>query len=296
MSFTVIVCIIFFFLGVITPLVAASRKHGCASPTPPTVPGTLIQPPAIHGLLFINEVLSLPNSTWNCSELATHSQANDAWIEIYNSQDQAFDLYTVHTELDTGPGTNAFYFPFGAAIAPHSYLVVFPCTDPLFLLTQASTLRLVISGVAVDQATLPLLGGDMSYARIPDGSNTWQITSTPTIDANNSQVATPTSRLSQLRKGDKNSKSYKGEGNNTATIMDEPNQQKVVHGVQPAWNRVHLPANTPLPSAGATPTSRSTSSPINGNTMDVPRKILLTVLTIASALALLWCKRFFTRS
>ena len=40
---------------------------------------------------------------------------NDAWVELYNPQSQPFDLYSVHSILDSGPTTNAFYFPFGSA-------------------------------------------------------------------------------------------------------------------------------------------------------------------------------------
>lgn len=40
------------------------RNHGCASPIPPPVAGSLVPAPAAPGSVLINEVLSLPGSTW----------------------------------------------------------------------------------------------------------------------------------------------------------------------------------------------------------------------------------------
>src|SRR5207244_7174065 len=151
-------------------------------------------PPAQPGTLLINEVLTLPHSTWNCSESGTYTPINDAWVELYNPQNQPFDLYSVHSNLDSGPNTNAFYLPFGSAIAAHGYLIVFPRTSEAFLSTEGVILRLIINNVVIDEIIIPSLGADQSYARITNGSTIWQVTSNPTVDASNApaQQAAPT--------------------------------------------------------------------------------------------------------
>src|SRR5882762_506713 len=168
--------------------VSSAGNHGCAPATPPPVAGTLVQPTAAPHLLFINEVLPHPSSHWNCSEQGTSEASKDAWVELYNPQSQAFDLYTVHSSFDTGPNTTRAYFPVGAAIPAHGFLVIFPTVSlsgPLFPADGSFTLRLLIGDTLVDQVTLIPLVSDTSYSRMPDGGSTWVVTDTPTIDASN---------------------------------------------------------------------------------------------------------------
>lgn len=158
--------------------------HACAPLIPPPVPGSPRPAPAIPGKLLINEVLALPGSRWNCSEPQnTYSITNDSWIELYNPQSQPYNLYTAHATFQLDSSTMPFYFPLGSVIAAHGYLVLFPS---MFSGTLASTnLRLLIGGVTIDQINIPPLPVDRSYARIPDGSSSWQITNTPTIGSSN---------------------------------------------------------------------------------------------------------------
>lgn len=293
-------CMVFFVLSMTTPTAAAATKHGCAPSTPPAVPGPLVQPPAVHDLLFINEVLLLPHSMWNCSELGTYTPTNDMWVELYNPQNQPFDLYAVHAGLDSGPNTNAFLFPLGAAIAAHGYLVLFPRVDPYFLSTEKSTLRLLISGTPVDEVTVPALAEDTSYARIPDGSSTWQITASPTIDATN--VLAPiasTTRSRTTRTQATGSGGYSGGGWSSNTgAADGANNAQLANGVQPAWNRLQLPTDltaTPAMATPATATAISTPPVQTSPTADIPKKILLTALAVALAGALFWCWRVWQR-
>lgn len=275
-----------------TPLsLFAATRHGCAPLTPPSVSGSLILPPAQYDTLLINEVLTLPHSTWNCSESGVYTPINDAWVEVYNPQNQPFDLYAVHTNLDSGPNTDPFYFPFGSAIAAHGYLVVFPRTSAAFLSTEGTTLRLVIDGTVIDELALPPLGEDQSYARIPDGGSTWQITSNPTIDTSNApaQHNTPTPTLS-------NNVSGYGNGGSYTSITNTTDRQTRAEGTQPGWNTLQLPTRTsstldvsPSP-GGATPSTQP------GDNMDIPHKILFTLLLVALALTLLWSWRLFTTS
>ena len=289
---------------------SAVTKHGCVSPVPATVTGPLYQPSATQGSLFINEVLLTPHSNWNCSELGVYTPTSDTWVELYNPQNQPLDLYAVHTSIDSGPNTNAFYLPFGSAIAAHSYFVVFPRTSPSFVSTESSAWRLLINGIPVDEVKLPALGEDQSYARIPDGSSTWEISNAPTINASNAlPIATPT----KTTRGSTGSIGTGGTGTGTTTGTETGtgaggifpgqggqqsgtgSQSQQVDGQQPSWNK--LASSTPATTTPLNSSSTSFSSPLAAqSTMDIPRKILLTVLVVALALALVWCWRIFTHS
>jgi len=292
---------------VLTPSFAsAATRHGCASVTPPIVSGTLVQPSATHGTLFINEVLLTPHSTWNCSEFRVYTVTNDTWIEIYNSQNQPFDLYSVHTSIDGGPNTNPFYLPFGSSIAPYGFLVVFPRLAPNFLATETSTWRLLIGGVPIDEVSVPLLGRDQSYDRVPDGSPNWMITSTPTIDTNNlSSVIPPTptrTKAEATATARTTSGSNKGRGSNRggtggngAGSTGAGSSQQQVDGVQPAWSSLKSPDGLTVTPPTDTQSS-NTALQVSNNDLDVPHKVLLTLLVIALVAALFWCWRLFRTS
>src|SRR5580700_10528592 len=111
----------------------AATGHGCAPATPPGIPGSPAPAPAVASVIVINEVLFSPHSTWNCSETSgTYFTTTDSWIELYNTQNQPYNLYSAHAYIDSGPNTNFYIFPFAASIAAHGYLVVFPLTNPKF--------------------------------------------------------------------------------------------------------------------------------------------------------------------
>lgn len=274
---------------------ASTLAHGCAQPTPPPVSGSPVIPPATPGIVVINEILNNPNSTWNCSETAgTYSLMTDSWIEIYNPQSQPFNLYAARAALDAGPNTFTFHFPFGAAIAARGFFVVFPDVYA-GMLAASNNLQLTIGGTAVDQVSIPALAPDTSYARIPDGSANWQITTNPTINASNlssTQVTVTPTPVSTKKSGNPGNKGsgYSGSGSGSTTTTPT-----LVTGKQPDWTKLQLPATNSL----ATPTSNSsriaspTASP-SSNTWDVPRRIVLTVLVIALALSLFWCWKLFS--
>jgi len=302
----------------LTPaLTVASVKHGCAPVVPPTVSGQLVQPTATRGILFINEALLVPHSTWNCSELGTYSPANDSWIEIYNAQNQPFDLYSVHTSIDGGPNTNPFYLPFGSAIAPYGFLVVFPRIDANFSSTETATWRLLIGSVVVDEVTIPALGEDQAYAREPDGSPNWIIASAPTIDASNiSSVMPPTATITKAE-ARATARAEKSNGVNNGSGSDKgagggsygngngsgggsygngngsgkANGQQV-DGTQPSWTSLHhvgTASTTPV----VTQQGNNPIMQVSDGALDIPHKILLTLLVVALAVALFWCWRLF---
>lgn len=311
MRFLALTSILLLLTLVFTPLffVSAATKHGCAPVTPPTVSGTLMQPAATHGILFINEALLVPHSTWNCSEVGVYTATNDTWIEIYNAQNQPFDLYSVHTSIDSGPNTNPFYLPFGSAIAPFGFLVIFPRLDASFLATETSTVRLLIGGIPVDEVSIPVLGEDQSYARIPNGGSAWVISSVPTIAANNTlSVIVPTPTMTKAKatataratsgynKGSsRGTKGRNGGSYGNGSSIGSGNGQQQVDGVQPSWNSLQYPDKITAPPSTGTQSS-SVAVPVSINDLAIPRKILLTLLVVAFSAALFWCWRLFRSS
>ena len=283
--------------------VSAATKHGCAPSIPPPVAGTLIQPAAQPGLLFINEVLLAPHSIWNCSELPPVNAASNSWVEIYNTQNQPFDLYAVHASLDSGSNTNSFYFPFGSAIASHGYLVIFPRTSPPFLATEGATLRLLINDTTVDSVTVPALAADYSYARIPDGSPTWQISSIPTIDASNTLTKpSPTPKPTSTTHNGTGKGSSGGGGSYGSGTANIGSNQPIINGTQPAWSSLHLPTTdssphpiNPTASAPTTFLSPTQATSATNNPMDIPHKIAISVLLVLLAATLFWCWHLFRK-
>ncbi|HZS75455.1 MAG TPA: hypothetical protein VFA41_02480 [Ktedonobacteraceae bacterium] len=271
---------------------ANTTAHGCASPTPAVVPGSPAPAPATAGTILINEVLSQPGSTWNCAETNnTYSIGTDSWVELYNPQSQPFNLYAAHATLDSGSNTPVYYLPFGASIAAHGYLVLFPGRYSGMLIAGAN-LRLVINAVAIDQVSIPALGVDQSYARVPDGSSTWQITSTPTINASNTS-AQPTPTPASSGSGTGSGSGQGGNGSGYRGNNDPTPTPAIVNGKQPSWNQLQFP---PTATASTPAITVSQHTPASTTSSDLPRRILLTVLVIALAGMLFWCWKLFSTS
>ncbi len=283
----------FFLISHFSTLISHASSvsnHGCAPLIPPSVPGSPLPAPAIPGKLLINEVLSLPGSRWNCSEQNnTYSITSDSWVELYNPQSQPYNLYAAHATFDIGSSSMPFYLPLGSVIAPHGYLVLFPS---MFSGTLINTnVRLLIGGVTIDQINIPSLPVDQSYARIPDGSNLWQITNAPTVDSSNNisqsspSVSPTVSSPNQVPAGS---------GYATST----PAHITPIIGTQTVWSNLQFPTSvvstTPV-TKPAIAASSSLASPVNDG-WDTSHRILITTLIVALALMLFWCWRLFTSS
>jgi hypothetical protein len=189
---------------------------------------------------LINEVLYAPSTVWNCLDQGKPSYRTDSWVELYNPTRQAFDLYASHASFDSSISPYPYYFPQGAAIAALGYLVLFPDAGTN-LLAPGANLSFTINGVSIDHLTIPTLGDDQSYARVPDGKATWLITISPTIDASNSsprQTPTPTSTSHQSGSGSGGGNYGSGTGNQSTPIL--------VNGTQPPWNELQLPTSVPI--------------------------------------------------
>ena len=275
-----------------------AQKHGCAPDTPPPVPGAT-PAPGIPGSIRINEVLSQPGTGWNCSDPPNvFSQQTDAWIELYNTQSSPLNLYAAHAELSFDNGTTWHYLAFGSAIAANKFLVVFPEENTQTPDSAWTTITLAMNSTIIDQATIPQLQPDQSYARVPDGANTWQLVGHPTIDASNNtsgQPITPTpTRTPKATKtpGGKTGSNKSGGANTNAPIST---------GTQPAWNKVQVPSNpeAPVTTPAANTTTRllyqpQVTSATTGNAQtDWWHNLLLSVFLLLLVGALLWCWRLF---
>lgn len=264
--------------------------HGCAPLIPPSVTGSPIPAPATPGKLLINEVLSLPGSRWNCSEPQnTYSITNDSWIELYNPQNQAYNLYVSHATFEIGNSAKPFYLPLGSVIAPHGYLVLFLSTfSGTFI---SSNIRLLIQGITIDQINIPSLPIDQSYARIPDGSISWQITNTPTIDTSNNTSQPALSISPTITSSHSSNK-------NSANQVYSTSTPAPISGTQTIWSNLQFPTPVSIKTPIANPRAVYTSSsltPVNDG-WDTLRHILITTLLILLALILFWCWKLFTNS
>ena len=282
------IAVLLLFPAISAPAYASTPAHGCAPMTPPPVPGSPVTPPATPGTVVINEILNNPDSTWNCAEpTGSFALTTDSWVELYNPQNQPFNLYAARASFDDGPNTPTFHFPFGAAIAAHGYFVVFP-DSYTGMLNAGGYLRLTFGGTVIDQVSTPTLPADNTYARIPDGSANWQITTNPTIDASNlasTPVAPTPSPVSTKTTGSSGSSSS-GSGNTA---------RKPVTGKQPDWGKLQLPAaNTAATPASNSPLAASPAASPKASAWDVTRRILLTVLVVALVLSLFWCWKLFS--
>ena len=283
----------FFLISRFSTLISYASSvstHGCAPLIPQSVPGSPLPAPAIPGKLLINEVLSLPGSRWNCSEQNnTYSITSDSWVELYNPQSQPYNLYAAHATFDIGSSSMPFYLPLGSVIAPHGYLVLFPS---MFSGTLINTnVRLLIGGVTIDQINIPSLPVDQSYARIPDGSNLWQITNVPTVDSSNN-ISQPSPSVSPTVSSPNQVPA--GSGYATST----PAHITPIIGTQTVWSNLQFPTSvvstTPV-TKPAIAASSSLASPVNDG-WDTSHRILITTLIVALALMLFWCWRLFTSS
>lgn len=273
-------------IGLAAPTISA-QTHKCASDVPPPVANP-VPAQALPGFVLINEALSQPASNWNCSEPpGVFSQIKDSWIELYNPQNQAVDLYAAHARLSLNGGSTSALLPFGSAIAAGGFLVIFPLENQVTAPPASWNITLNIDGIIVDQAALPLLQPDQSYARVPDGATVWLYAGNPTIDAsNNSTNQPPTSTPTKTPKA-------------TKTPGSSATTQPISSGTQPAWSQVQFPSDpappptatanlSPLPSDQPQNTPPPQSNNSNGGGIAL---IVLFSLLLLGALA--WCWRLF---
>jgi hypothetical protein len=254
------------FLIVASLLFAVMPVHGaqmqtptCAPDPPASLPGNPAPAPAIPGSIMINEVLNVPHTTWNCSEPpGTYSVTEDTWIELYNTQNQPLDLYAAHAQLSFDGGRTWVLVPFGSQITANGFLVIFPLGHGQSLpAAPAWAVMLEINGTIIDQASIPTLQADQSYARIPDGSSNWELVGQPTIDAtndNSNQPVTPTpTKTPKPTRTPTPTKTPKPSAGGSTGGSSAPTS----FGTQPAWGGVQFPNGAPPTLTGTASSTQS---------------------------------------
>ncbi len=108
------------------------------------------------------------------------------WIEIYNSSSSQVDIsgYKIYDIGGQGGTKGKKLFPVGTILPAKGFAVVITDTATFVgdttgfgLGSGGETVWLEnAAGVLIDTIAFPALGNDTSYARIPDGSNTWKKT------------------------------------------------------------------------------------------------------------------------
>lgn len=295
LSLSIAALLLFFSLFALTSPVSGAQQHGCAPDAPPPV-ASPAPAQALPGEVLINEILSQPKSRWNCSESSgVFSAATDSWIELYNPQTQPLDLYAARAELSLNGGSTSTLLPFGSAIAPQSFLVIFPLEHQAVASPASWNIILSIDSIIIDQVAVPQLQQDQSYARVPDGSTTWLYAGNPTIDSSNNSTDQPiTPTPTKTPAGTKTPVS-------TATAQAQATIQPASVGTQPAWGQVQFPSDpTPTPST-ITATDPSTQllsqpqgPPVAANNGPGGGAIALIIFFVLLLLgALFWCWRLF---
>ncbi|MCF7823344.1 MAG: CotH kinase family protein [Candidatus Marinimicrobia bacterium] len=145
--------------------------------------------------LVINEILS-KNDNANVDEAGDH----DDWLEIYNYGNEALNLSGMYL-TDNPSNLTKWKFPMDdIVLAAHDYLLVWCDEDQeqpglhtnFKLSADGEFIALTgIDGASIyDSLTFIPLAADVSYGRIPDGSDTWEIMMEPTPGASNTPDAT----------------------------------------------------------------------------------------------------------
>lgn len=268
----------------------STEPPSCASSAPTNVTETPVPPPATSGLVLINEVLTNPAHAWDCSA----PTLKKPWIELYNPQNQAFDLYAAHTELDLTPGSYTYSLPLGSVIAAHGFLVFFPESRSYV----NATLSLLLNGIVVDQIAAPPLAADQSYARTQDGSTDWQTSSVPTIASSNTIVIPPTPPPPTPTQSHRitptptkpHPKTTGSSPGKQATRTEPP-----ALGTQPSWDQLQIPGTTTLTSdnPAAQPATTPVSNVPQSSGDETKKKLLISCIAILLIIALLWCMKLF---
>jgi len=139
--------------------------------------------------VVINEMLPHAASDWY--ENGEVGDMNDEFIELYNPGEGEADLsgYTLtDTSYRRSPGL--YTFPEGTTIPAGGFLVVYSIESGVFQGDDRDAIRLNnSSGETVDEMGYECVpGGDISFARLPDGGE-WNVSSIPTPGEANRQAA-----------------------------------------------------------------------------------------------------------
>ena len=140
------------------------------------------------GDLHINEFMAS-----NASGIQDAGGAYPDWIELYNAGEERVDLggWTITDDLDE-PGKHALASTL--SIEAGGFLLLFADDDEeegdshlsFKLAATGEAIGLYRpDGQAIDEITFEEMGTDISMARVPDGSSTWEVTDNATPGASN---------------------------------------------------------------------------------------------------------------
>ncbi len=146
-------------------------------------------------VLYINEFMA-SNATGITDSLGGHPD----WVEIYNPGSSSVDIGGMYTTDNfANPTQSQFPTGYAATVIPaHGYLVFFPDGNvtwgPLHVIFGLKKTGEAIglytgAGAVIDTVSFGAQTSDVSQARVPDGSATWQFLTTPTPGASNSTPA-----------------------------------------------------------------------------------------------------------
>jgi len=140
--------------------------------------------------IVINEVLAASDST---GSIVDASGKVEDWTELYNLSSSPINLYGYFLSDDPA---NRFKwkFPIGSIIQPDSYLIVWCDNDQEesglhcnFNLNSSGESMILSyhNGAVVDLTSWPLQTANTSYARLPNGTGSFQTDLTPSFNENN---------------------------------------------------------------------------------------------------------------
>lgn len=120
--------------------------------------------------------------------------SGEDWVELYNAMETNRDI-SGYTLADEG---NAYSLPSGTTIPAGGFIVVF-CNDlgtdlnaNFKLSAGGESVSLEnADGTLIDAVAYPNLDNGQSYARFPDGSDTWEITGSSTQGTSNGEGGAP---------------------------------------------------------------------------------------------------------
>lgn len=148
------------------------RKPNCIlSPTP------TVTPTPYPSEIIINEFVPVPYYDWNRDSIL---DSGDEWIELYNRSEQTIDLGGWKLDDQKG-GSGVFRIPYGTILPAHGFRVFFASETIIGLDNGGDVVRLLHpDNTPADRIKYDPLETNKSYARNPDGAESWSTRCVPT--------------------------------------------------------------------------------------------------------------------
>lgn len=315
-SSVVVISIIYLALSVTffsTTSISASTPTknpvSCAFATPTYTPNpvTLTPTPDTNIHFYINEVMFTytNNTQFQCMQKITTS-LQVLWIEFYNPATQPLSTNRFILTVQHASDSQSKY-EFGMVLPGKGFVVdsipynLTKNKDKPTQITIATLAHRTIDTVTFPSLTgTPLLATGNSYARIPDGSSSWQTTNQPTLGNSNMSSRTKNSQKQSSQKKLKASQTPSTKSKKTLppdTTEADNTETTETQLTQPQWQTLRFPRISP-PQPVQTSTLKNgnnhrTTPTIANSATTIPDKLLLTFLFIALFATLQWSWRYF---